>query len=174
MRERASLKTAHHTPDNRPAENPPSPSAMNPLSALLAAIALACPPAFAQSPLQQSHVEANVPAAGEFRSLLERDLLAQFRASGSPSATAVSYKLLRDGPTQTGVALPKYYAWVIVFAGSQTIHEGAARIAAVERTQFEITHFIPAQEINADPGRVGRIFPAPLVPDIISLAGAAK
>lgn len=43
---------------------------------LLAAITLCCSQAFAQSSIQQSHIEANVPSASEFRTLLERDLLA--------------------------------------------------------------------------------------------------
>jgi len=141
---------------------------------LLAIITLGCAQAFAQSSIQQSHIEANVPSPSEFKPLLERDLLAYFRASGVPSATAVQFKLLRDGPTQSGVAYPKYYAWVRAVAGSQTLTEGAARIAAIQRTRFEITHFIPSQEIKSNPSEVGSTFPAPLVPEVLSLAGATK
>lgn len=141
---------------------------------LLAAITLCCSQAFAQSSIQQSHIEANVPSASEFRPLLERDLLAYFRASGTPSVTAVQFRLLRDGPTQSGVAYPKYYAWAKALAGSQTLREGAARIAAIQRTHFEVTHFIPSQEIKSNPNEVGSTFPAPLVPEVLSLARAAK
>ena len=69
---------------------------------------------------------------------------------------------------------PKYSAWVRAVAGSQILKEGAARIAAIQRTQFEITHFIPSQEIKSNPSEVGSTFPAPLVPEVLSLAGAAK
>jgi hypothetical protein len=141
---------------------------------VLAIITLSCSQAFAQSSIQQSHIEANVPSASEFKSLLERDLLAYFRSSGVPSATAVQFKLLRDGPTQSGVAYPKYYAWVRAVAGSQTLKEGAVRIAAIQRTRFEVTHFIPSQEIKSNPSKVGSTFPAPLVPEVLSLAGATK
>ena len=140
----------------------------------IAAVVLSCSQAFAQLSIQQSHIEGNVPATSEFHPLLERDLLAYFRASGSPQAVSVQYKLLREGPTQTGIAFPKYYAWVKVFADTQTLHEGAVRIAAIQRTRFEITHFISSQNIKANPREVGNIFPAPLVPDVLLLAGIAQ
>lgn len=141
---------------------------------LLAAIMLCCSQAFAQSRIQQSHIEANVPSTSEFRPLLERDLLAYFRASGTPSVTTVQFKLLREGPTQSGVSYPKYYAWVKALAGANALKEGAVRVAAIQRNRFEITHFIPLQEIKSNPSEIGSIFPAPLVPEVLSLAGATK
>jgi hypothetical protein len=48
------------------------------------------------------------------------------------------------------------------------------RIAAIQRTRFEVTHFIPSQEIKSNPSKVGSTFPAPLVPEVLSLAGATK
>jgi hypothetical protein len=62
-------------------------------------------------PVAQSHIDANVPSAEQFHSLLKRDLQAFFSNRHGSSVT-VSYELLRDGPTQTGIAYPKYYAWV--------------------------------------------------------------
>lgn len=121
--------------------------------------------------IQQSHIDANVPDSKNFRAFLERDLIAYFRNSGSLSATSVEYRLLRDGPTQTGISYPKYYAWVKVFTGPKILQEGAARLAAVDRTHFEITHFLSKQEIKANPGQVRDIFPAPLVTNVLSLAG---
>ncbi|WP_417914485.1 hypothetical protein [Candidatus Electronema sp. JM] len=138
------------------------------------AFELSCSQAHAQLSIQQSHIDGNVPIASEFRPLLERDLLAYFRASSRPSATSVEYKLLRDAPTQSGLAFPKYYAWVKVSADSKTLCEGAARMAAIERTHFEITHFIASQDIKAAPDAVGRVFPEILVPDVLTLARAAK
>ena len=102
--------------------------------------------------------------------LLERDILAYFRAS-NPSMTSVQYKLLRDIPTQSGVALPKYYLWINALAGSQTLQQGAMRVAAVEKSNFDVTDFLPSSEIKSNPDRVSRIFPAPLVAGILTLAG---
>jgi hypothetical protein len=139
---------------------------------IFATLALFCSQSLAQWNVQQSHINGNVPDASDFRALLERDLLAYFRDSTSPSATSVEYKLLRDVPTQSGVAFPKYYAWVKVFAGSLILQEGAVRIAAIQRTQFEVTDFISPEQIKSNPSSIKNIFPAPLVPAVLSLADA--
>ena len=62
----------------------------------------------------RSHIEANVPAPEQFRALLTRGLEAYFHAAGAQPVRA-DYQLLRDQPTQSGVAHPKYYAWVRIF-----------------------------------------------------------
>jgi hypothetical protein len=55
------------------------------------------------------HIEANVPEQKNFRTYLTRDLNSYF-ASASSQPVSVEYDLLRDYPTQTGIAYPKYYA----------------------------------------------------------------
>jgi hypothetical protein len=125
----------------------------------------------AQPVLQQSHIEANVPDAGQFESLLKRDLLAHFKVNGHPSADRVEYKLLRDAPTQSGVAYPKFYAWVVVVGtGTKQLNQGAVRVASVEKVRFEVTQFISKEQVKTDRDAIERVFPAALVPAILQLA----
>ena len=125
----------------------------------------------AQVGLQQSHIEGNVPSSEAFAGFLERDLVSYFKIAGTPGVTAAEYKLLREAPTQSGVAFPKYYAWVKVFAGSLSITEGAVRLAAVNRTGFEVTNFLSATQIRAAPNEVAKVFPSALVPLVLERAG---
>lgn len=120
-------------------------------------------------PIASSHIEANVPTSGQFSSLLVRDLQSYFQAP------RVDYELLRQGPTQTGISYPKYYIWVKVrnsFGG--LVSEGAVRVAAIDQVRFEVTNFLAAQEIRADPTTVQQVFPRPLVESILSRAKAAQ
>ena len=137
------------------------------ISALLCLFSL---PALSQSALQASHIEANVPPPESFEPFLRRDLLTFFNASGAATVTRVEFKLLRDGPTQTGIAYPKYYLWVKVFAGLAIQQEGAARVAAIDRKRFEVTDFMSKAQVRSAPAEVGSVFPAALVSTIISLA----
>ncbi len=143
------------------------------IRALLLASLLLSLPASAQwqSAVQSSHIEANVPSSETFEPLLRRDLIAYFARSDS-SVTSVEFKLLRNGPTQSGVAYPKYYLWVKAFAGSRPKEEGAIRVAAVNRERFEVTDFLSKAKVQSAPSEVGAIFPAALVPSIVSLASA--
>jgi hypothetical protein len=111
--------------------------------------------------VQQSHIEGNVPALAEFDQVLKRDLAAYF-ASGSVDSPVVEYELLREGPTQSGVAYPKYYVWVRVDSGGSDTREGAARLAAIGRERFEMTDFLSREEISADPSGIYKVFPAPV------------
>ncbi len=129
-------------------------------------------PVAAQLDLQQSHIEGNVPPPESFESFLNRDLLAYFKISGTPGATAVTYKPLRNGPTQSGLSYPKYYLWVKVLSGSKLLQEGAVRVAAIERTHFEVTNFMSKTQIQSAPSEVGSVFPAALVQSVLSHAGA--
>ena len=122
--------------------------------------------------IRQSHIEANVPAPADFSRILKRDLLGYFQQAGIQAATRVEYRLLRDVPTQYGVALPKYYAWVQVYRGPLLVTEGATRLAAMERSRFEVIQFLSKADIEDNPQIVATIFPAPLVPLILNLAGA--
>src|SRR5690242_21832060 len=63
--------------------------------------------------LALSHIEAHVPSEREFDAFLTRDLEHYFTTKEKKNVT-VTYELLRDMPTQTGIAYPKFYAWVIV------------------------------------------------------------
>lgn len=128
----------------------------------------------AQDAIQRSHIEGNFPAPQSFHTLLNRDLLRFFRETHGESVSSVDYRLLRDFPAQSGVALPKYYAWVKVFAGAEILVEGAARIAAIEKIQFDVLHFLTVQEIQGDPGLVKSTFPAPLITEILKSAGVKQ
>ncbi len=135
---------------------------------LLAASCAALP----QDSVQISHVEANVPAPERFADLLKRDLLSFAKAHVAATATRVEYKLFREVSTQSGLAYPKYYAWVQVFGERVLLAEGAVRVAAVERTHFDVTHFMRPQEIGANPDSVQSVFPRPLVDTILERANS--
>ena len=143
---------------------------MNRSYAFLSLLAIAVTSASAQTNLQQSHMEGNVPPQESFAECLNRDLLAFFRAEAASTATSVHFHLLRSGPTQSGVSFPKFYAWVKVFSGSTVLQEGAVRVAAVNRTHFEVTTFLSAQQVNAKPSLVSVVFPSALVSAILEQA----
>jgi hypothetical protein len=126
--------------------------------------------AFAQTPLQLSHIEANVPAPALFRSFLDRDVLAYFNANGLPKADRVEVRLLRDAPTQSGVSCPKYYAWAKIYEGSELRQSGAVRLAAIEKVRFEVTDFVSQSQVRQGSGNIERIFPAALLQAIRQLA----
>ena len=128
----------------------------------------ACGPTPAEPSVEQSHVTGNVPGQSAFNALLTRDLLAHLQSS-DPQLTRVEFKLLRDAPTQSGVALPKYYAWVKAFAGTSLRQEGAVRVAAVDKTHFDVTHFFSKTQLQQG-DQAKQVFPAALMPDIMRLA----
>ena len=104
-----------------------------------------------QSPLAQSHINANVPDKSSFNCLLERDLEAYFeRMLKRGDSLRVEYQLLRQGPTQTGISYSKFYPWVKVYTGKETIAEGAIRVAVVDRERCDITDFISKHQIVAE------------------------
>lgn len=124
-----------------------------------------------EDPVAQSHIRGNVPPTNEFRALLTRDLEAEFRATHQRTAS-VEFTLLRDVPTQSGVALPKFYAWVQVRdSEGKLIDEGAARVAAVERNRFDVLGFLSTRDIRTNPARVEQMFPQALADGIRARAG---
>jgi hypothetical protein len=117
---------------------------------------------------QSSHIQANAPSEPEKSRLLQRDLNAYFSGRGF-HGPVISFEMLRREATQSGVAYPKFYLWVRV-RSDRRVTSGAVRVAAVERQRFVVTDFLSATEIVAEPGQVGEIFPALLVPGIIERA----
>ena len=130
-------------------------------------------PAQNLSDVAASHIEANVPAAKDFDTFLKRDLETSFRESNA-EPVRVAYQFLRDGPTQSGVAYPKFYAWVRIVAGDRPSREGAVRVAAIDKVRFEVTDFVSKADIARDPDALPRIFPAALIPTILQMAGGRQ
>lgn len=142
------------------------------LGALAISAVLVLPQAaVARADVQQSHIESNIPGASEFAVLLERDLVSFFRQNGYPGVERVEVRLLRDAPTQSGLAHPKYYAWVMVATNGKTVQQGAVRVAAVDRIRFEVTDFVSQGQVRGATVPLDRIFPAALLPAIRQLAG---
>jgi hypothetical protein len=123
--------------------------------------------------IQRSHIEANVPGPAEFNRLLHRDLDSYFTKTRGKSLR-VEHEMLRDGPTQAGVAYPKFYVWVRVFEGSAIVDQGAVRLAAIEKREFQVTDFLSERTIRADPKGIYRVFPAPVCERIKTKLGIAQ
>lgn len=121
---------------------------------LLLLILLLLTPAWSQN----SHIDGNAPDPAAFDTLLERDLKTYFEAE------SVDFEFLRRAPTQSGVSLPKYYLWVRARLADGSTAEGAVRVAAIEKTQFEVTHFVARNEIEST--AIEKIFPQALLPAI--------
>jgi hypothetical protein len=118
--------------------------------------------------LADSHIEGNVPASQNFDTYMKRDL-ASFLCEGAQNCR-VEYGLLREGPTQTGIAYPKFYVWVVRFQQDKVLTQGAARVAAIDKQPFHVTDFLSREQILESPQQVGSIFPAPLVSKILQRA----
>jgi hypothetical protein len=111
-----------------------------------------------------SHVDGNVPAASDFDTLLKRDLETYF-SQKSGKNIAVQYQALRDSPTQSGVAFPKFYFWVTVreAASKDKLAEGAVRVAAVNKSSFDVTDFVSIEAIRKRPDILRTIFPLAVI-----------
>ena len=109
--------------------------------------------------IQESHISANVPPDADFHRILRCDLSAYFSTEAVPNPS-VEYELLRDGPTQSGIAYPKFYVWIRV--QTSPVRQGVARLAAIDRERFEVTHFIEQGAIVGDPSQLDALFPAPV------------
>ena len=142
----------------------------------VSAAAQEIPPAQAESimrDIQDSHVAGNVPPKEDFNRLLQRDLTAYFR-TGEGQEYDVRYEMLRDGPTQSGIAYPKFYVWVRVSDQDTVVREGAAQLAAIGRERFEVTQFIERAEIERDRTQLRMVFPAAVISTIESKIGLSK
>ena len=141
---------------------------------LLFAFALSACACHAQVPgVAESHIAANVPSTNDFRPFLIRDLTAYLKPTYGDKLT-VDYELLRDGPTQSGVAYPKFYLWLRATNAEKTVIEGAVRVAAIEKKRFDVTDFVPRSEIVSHPDSLARIFPQALIEKIHTKAGVKK
>ncbi len=107
--------------------------------------------------IQESHIDANVPDSAQFNSLLKRDLQKYFYPEYGE--ITVKWDFLRNGPTQTGVSYPKYYLWVKISKEEELVSEGAVRIAAIEKTSFDVTNYIEIGEIRNKSKDIYTIFP---------------
>lgn len=105
----------------------------------------------------KSYIEGNVPSPEYFDNYLKRDL-SQYFSKKFGESIKVEYELLRNEPTQTGVADPKYYAWVKI-NGGKINEQGVVRVAAIEKEYFVITDYLSSTEIKNNPNIVDSIFP---------------
>jgi hypothetical protein len=113
--------------------------------------------------IAKSHIEGNVPDEKDFDSFLKRDLAAYFKEQ-TGNDVIVEYELLRNAPTQSGIAFPKFYAWVKVKekAKDNLIEEGAVRLAAMEKKRFGVTDYLERSVIERDVEQVYKVFPRPV------------
>ena len=146
----------------------------NLLKSLLASALVTCASCDAQlSGVAESHITANVPAGKDFRSFLIRDFTAYLKPIHGEKL-ALDYELLRDAPTQSGVAYPKFYLWLKATNAENAIIEGAARVAAIDKKRFEVTDFLSRSDITSRPNSVAQIFPAALLEKIHTKAGVKQ
>ena len=130
---------------------------------LFGGVVIACAPQGGS--LAESHIRANVPDEKDFDKFLKRDLEKHFKGTKQKSVI-VEYELLRDGPTQSGIAYPKFYAWVTVRDGATVVDQGAVRVAAVQKKFFDVTHFVSEADIKRAPAALDGIFPRPVADKI--------
>jgi hypothetical protein len=134
--------------------------------------AVAAGPSSSPIEVAPSHIEGHVPPAAEFSELLHSDL-ATYLAKTYGAPRTIQVMLLREGPTQSGVSLPKYYVWVRFQRPDATFIEGAARVAAVDKTHFEVTDFLTAEQVVNAPTILSTVFPEPLREEILRRAKTA-
>jgi hypothetical protein len=120
----------------------------------------------------KSHVRGNVPPSEAFDGFLARDLNEYF--CGNSQNCGIKYEFLRKSPTQTGVSYPKYYLWVRIVKDGKIAEEGAVRVAAIERTSFQVTDFLSREQIEESPSKVTTIFPSVLAEMILQKAHSSS
>ena len=109
--------------------------------------------------VQSSQIQGNVPR--QFDTVLKRDLMIYFRDLNQ-EVVRVEYELLRDIPTQVGVALPKYYIWVKIYGEKGMIDQGAVKVAAIEKTHFTVLNYLAIADLKKSPERINQVFPVAL------------
>lgn len=124
--------------------------------------------------VQQSHIKGNLPETfEEFQFILERDLESYFSTKYGKPVT-VKYELLRRSATQSGVAYPKFYAWIDIYNSENRINSGAVRVAAIEKVRIKVTNFISRKDIIKNPKSIESIFPMALCDGIRNRVGIVE
>jgi len=95
------------------------------------------------SGLAESHIVANVPGTNDFRPFLIRDLAAYLKPKHGDKL-AVDYELLRDGPTQSGVAYPKFYLWLRATNAENAVVRGPCELQPLKRSGSMLLTSFPA------------------------------
>jgi hypothetical protein len=109
--------------------------------------------------LRQSEIDANIPDKKDFDAILKRDLT-KYVTDPRDKGITVSIELLRDQPSQSGVAFPKFYCWIEKRDAKGVImEEAAARIAAVNKTHFDVIQYFDRKRLVAEPGVIVGVFP---------------
>ncbi len=117
--------------------------------------------------IQQSHTSSNLPDTfQEFQKILKRDLEKYFIAKLNHQVE-IQYELLRKAPTLSGVAYPKFYAWVNVLENNKIVESGAVRLALIGKIKVEVTNFVSKKKILENPDIINSIFPSSLCEGII-------
>jgi hypothetical protein len=118
--------------------------------------------------LQRSHIDANVPDKGDFDRILNRDIT-KYVTDARDKDITVKVELLRDVPSQSGVALPKFYIWIEKRnAKGGLMEEAAARIAAVNRDHFDVIQYYDRKRLETEPELVSKVFPADVYEKILA------
>jgi hypothetical protein len=116
----------------------------------------------------QSHVDANVPDAKDFDRILQRDITL-YVTDRRDENISVSVELLRDVPSQSGVALPKFYIWIVKRdAKGQIMEEAAARIAAINKDHFDVVQYYDRKRLESEPDLVSKVFPEDVYAKILA------
>ncbi|WP_155847544.1 hypothetical protein [Asticcacaulis benevestitus] len=136
---------------------------------IMVAVTTLLGPSYAHAQSESNLIE-NIPSNENFETYLQRDLNKYFTDLKSREVK-VTYTLLRDGPTQSGIAYPKYYLWVKVNSDGNLLDQGAVRLAAIDGLRFEITDFLSISDIAAHPETIDNIFPKALEPQIRKFSG---
>jgi hypothetical protein len=115
--------------------------------------------------IADSHIRANVPDENDFDAFLKRDLESYFKDLKKKDIV-VEYQLLRDRPTQSGTAFPKFYVWITVKENDTLLEDGAVRVAAMEKKRFGVYDYLTRAEIERDWDKVYQTFPRPVADKI--------
>jgi len=118
--------------------------------------------------LRQGHIDANVPDQKDFDRILNRDITKYVTDKADKDIT-VKVELLRDVPSQSGVALPKYYIWIEKRnAQGVLMEEAAARIAAINRDHFDVVQYYDRKRLETETDLVSKVFPQDVYAKIVA------
>jgi hypothetical protein len=109
--------------------------------------------------LRQGHIDANIPDQKDFDRILNGDITKYVTDKADKNIT-VKVELLRIGPSQSGVALPKYYIWIEKRNSKGVLmEEAAARIAAINRDHFDVIQYYDRRRLETETDLVSKVFP---------------